>query len=69
MQCPTCGVQGGEDARYCANCGTPLFFHHLENGRTNLMIGSLDDPNAFPPLANTCTENMVTFSLAPGTSK
>lgn len=23
---------------FCANCGTPLFFHHLENGRTNLMM-------------------------------
>lgn len=46
---------------FCANCGTPLFFHHLENGRTNLMIGSLDDPHAFPPLANTCTENMVAW--------
>ena len=46
---------------FCANCGTPLFFHHLENGRTNLMIGSLDDPHAFSPLANTCTENMVAW--------
>ncbi|MBB3308490.1 hypothetical protein FHT78_000219 [Rhizobium sp. BK196] len=46
---------------FCANCGTPLFFHHLENGRTNLMIGSLDNPNLFPPHANTCTENMVTW--------
>ncbi|MGO7550635.1 GFA family protein, partial [Rhizobium leguminosarum] len=25
---------------FCANCGTPLFFHHVENGRTNLMIVS-----------------------------
>ena len=24
MRCPTCGVQGGENARFCANCGTPL---------------------------------------------
>ena len=25
------------------------------------MIGSLDDPHAFPPLAHTCTENMVAW--------
>jgi hypothetical protein len=25
------------------------------------MIGSLDDPHAFSPLANTCTENMVAW--------
>jgi adenylate cyclase len=24
VHCPTCGVKGGEDARFCANCGTPL---------------------------------------------
>jgi class 3 adenylate cyclase len=24
VRCPTCGVQGGENARFCANCGTPL---------------------------------------------
>ena len=44
---------------FCGNCGTPLFFHHVENGRTNLMIGTLDNPHAFPPHANICTENMV----------
>lgn len=27
---------------FCANCGTLQFFHHLENGRANLMIGTLD---------------------------
>ena len=44
---------------FCANCGTPLFFHHVENGRTNLMIGTLDDPDAFPPHENSCTESRV----------
>jgi adenylate cyclase len=24
VHCPTCGVQGGDEARFCANCGTPL---------------------------------------------
>lgn len=44
---------------FCANCGTPLFYHDVNNGRTNLTIGSLDNPGVFPPGANTCTENMV----------
>lgn len=44
---------------FCANCGTPLFYRDVNNGRTNLTIGSLDNPGAFPPGANTCTENMV----------
>ncbi|MGO7624187.1 GFA family protein, partial [Rhizobium ruizarguesonis] len=25
---------------FCANCVTPLFFHHLENGRTDHQIGA-----------------------------
>ena len=33
----------------------------VNNGRTNLMIGSLDNPNAFPPGANTGTEGAVTW--------
>jgi class 3 adenylate cyclase len=24
VHCPTCGVRGGKEARFCANCGTPL---------------------------------------------
>ncbi len=44
---------------FCANCGTPLFYRDVNNGRTNLTIGSLDNPGDFPPGANTCTENMV----------
>lgn len=46
---------------FCANCGTPLFYHDVNNGRTNLMIGSLDNPSAFPPGANTGTEGAVSW--------
>ncbi len=46
---------------FCANCGTPLFYHDVNNGRTNLMIGTLDDPDRFPPGANTGTEGMVSW--------
>ena len=34
---------------FCADCGTPLFYRG-NSGRTNLTIGSLDDPAAFPPV-------------------
>lgn len=44
---------------FCANCGTPLFYRDVNTGRINLTIGSLDNLGAFPPGANTCTENMV----------
>ncbi|WP_196259113.1 GFA family protein [Pelagibacterium limicola] len=44
---------------FCANCGTPLFYRDVNNGRTNLTIGSLDNPGDFPPHANSGTENMV----------
>jgi hypothetical protein len=34
---------------FCAACGTPLFFRADGSGRTNLTMGSLDNPAAFPP--------------------
>lgn len=37
------------DRGFCVACGTPLYYRDLEGGRTNLTIGSLDDPAAFPP--------------------
>lgn len=46
---------------FCANCGTPLFYHDVNNGRTNLTIGSLDDPGLFPPGGNTGTEGAVAW--------
>ncbi len=46
---------------FCASCGTPLFYHGLTSGRTNLTIGSLDDPSAFPPLSQMGTESRVAW--------
>ncbi|WP_423602181.1 GFA family protein [Sphingomonas sp. MS122] len=37
------------DRGFCADCGTPLYYRNLKGSRTNLTIGSLDDPTAFPP--------------------
>ncbi|MDF7776225.1 GFA family protein [Sphingomonas sp. AOB5] len=36
------------DRGFCAACGTPVFYRG-SSGRTNLMIGTLDDPAAFEP--------------------
>ncbi len=35
---------------FCARCGTPLFYNSLDNDRINLTIGSLDEPEKFPPI-------------------
>lgn len=37
------------DRGFCSACGTPLFYRDLQGSRTNLTLGSLDDPAAFPP--------------------
>ncbi len=37
------------DRGFCADCGTPLYYRNLQGSRTNLTLGSLDDPAAFPP--------------------
>ncbi len=34
---------------FCSQCGTPLFYNSLDNERINLTMGSLDNPNQFPP--------------------
>lgn len=41
---------------FCAACGTPLTFHYLEVDRTNISIGSLDDPSGLAPLRQYGTE-------------
>lgn len=34
---------------FCRACGTPLFYRSVSGTRTNLTMGSLDDPGHFPP--------------------
>jgi hypothetical protein len=46
---------------FCANCGTPLFFRAVQSGRTNLTMGSLDRPEAFPPKVQAGIESRVTW--------
>jgi len=49
------------DRGFCAACGTPLFYHDLMSGRTNLTIGSLDRPSDFPPVIQMGTEARVAW--------
>jgi len=44
---------------FCAACGTPLFFRADGSGRTNLTMGSLDDPAAFPPKTQSGIESRM----------
>lgn len=46
------------DRGFCADCGTPLFYRG-NSGRTNLTIGSLDDPAAFPPRTQMGSESRI----------
>ena len=46
---------------FCAQCGTPLFFRDTTAGRTNLMMGSLDYPAAFPALSEMGMESRIAW--------
>ncbi len=46
---------------FCSECGTPLFFKCDGAGRTNLTMGSLDDPAAFPPKGQSGVESRVSW--------
>lgn len=46
---------------FCGQCGTPLFFRGTASGRTNLMIGSLDDPASFPVLTEMGMESRIAW--------
>ena len=47
------------DRGFCAKCGTPLFYDDTTGDRVNFTIGSLDNPESFPPHANTGNESRV----------
>lgn len=46
---------------FCAKCGTPLFYNSLDNDRINLTIGSLDEPEKFPPICQMGSEARVSW--------
>jgi hypothetical protein len=46
---------------FCAHCGTPLYFRYLDQERICMTIGSLDQPNAVPPVIHYGIESRVSW--------
>jgi hypothetical protein len=44
---------------FCAECGTPLYYHGDDSGRINVTIASLDNPDAFAPETQVGTEGQM----------
>jgi len=49
------------DRGFCRDCGTPLFYDDIEGTRVNFTIGSLDQPDLFPPHSNDGNEGRVSW--------
>lgn len=46
---------------FCAKCGTPLTFRYVDSNRLSVAIGSLDNPEAFPPVDQHGTESRLSW--------
>lgn len=45
---------------FCATCGTPLGFRFVDRGgKTDLTLGSFDDPGGFVPTRNFASESLL----------
>ncbi|WP_404405045.1 GFA family protein [Pelagibacterium halotolerans] len=51
---------------FCANCGTPLTFSYIDGKHMSVSIGSLDDPEAFPPVDQHGVEGRLSWANAIG---
>lgn len=47
---------------FCAACGTPLCFAHVDDKWLSVTIGSLDDPEACPPVDQHGVESRLSFA-------
>jgi hypothetical protein len=55
-------MSSGETERgFCGNCGTPLTIHDVGHPRIGIAIGSLDDPEAFPPAEQCGVESRLSW--------
>ena len=56
------------ERHFCAACGTPLTFHHLDGDSIEVTTGSLDAPAKAPPTTNFGVEARLPWIglLAPG---
>ena len=46
---------------FCARCGTPLSFRYAQSDWISVSIGSLDHPQAFPPLDQHGVESRIAW--------
>ncbi|WP_108460276.1 GFA family protein [Devosia naphthalenivorans] len=46
---------------FCSACGTPLTFGYVDSVRISVSIGSLDDPEAFPPVDQHGVESRLSW--------
>ena len=46
---------------FCRQCGTPLTFHYIGRPRISVSIGSLDEPEKFPPQEEFGGESMMSW--------
>lgn len=49
------------DRGFCAKCGTPLFYEDITGSHLSVTLGSLDEPNLFPPRTQDGMQGRVTF--------
>ena len=56
------------ERHFCAACGTPLTFHFLDGNEIEVTTGSLDHPEAMPPVKNFGVESRLPWIglLPPG---
>jgi hypothetical protein len=51
---------------FCRNCGTPLSFAYIDGDWMSVSIGSLDNPEAFPPKDQHGVESRIPWANAIG---
>lgn len=49
------------DRGCCSQCGTPLFYEDITGDHISVTLGSLDDPNLFPPTTQDGMQGRVAF--------
>lgn len=51
---------------FCRQCGTPLTFGYTDGDHVSVSIGSLDDPEAFPPVDQHGVESRLSWANSLG---
>ena len=46
---------------FCSGCGTPLTFQRVGGKQISVTVGSLDHPEDFPPLEQTCPDGRLPY--------